>query len=217
MTDTEQRYPLSWPAGWPRTPAERRKEGRFTKQGRHHSQFSGRSWPVNRPVTLHQALVRLMAELTRLHADMDTVIVSTNLLVRLDGLPRAGQRAPDDPGVAVYFNLWNGKPRVIPIDTYTKVEQNVAAVAAALQAMRQLDRHGGHILEAAFTGFEALPHMTDDEPWHQVLQVPPDAPSDVVTAAYRRMRAAYHPDRSGDAAQFDRVVKAYRTWEESRG
>lgn len=210
MEGGAQRYPLAWPHGWPRTPPERRREGRFTKEGR--SNYG--NFRHQKPITLQQAIDRVMGELTRLLADMDTVVISTNLQVRLDGLPRSGQRMPDDPGVAVYFNMWNGKPRVIPIDTYTKVEQNIAAVAAVIEAMRALDRHGGHILEAAFTGFEALPHL-DEEAWHVVLQVPPDAPAEVVRASYRRLRAENHPDRGGDPSQFDRVVKAYQAWEAS--
>ncbi|KVD37855.1 hypothetical protein WJ41_22830 [Burkholderia ubonensis] len=60
-------------------------------------------------------------------------------------------------GVAVYWETRAGARRVMAIDQYTRVADNLAAVAATLDAMRAIERHGGaRILERAFTGFAAL-------------------------------------------------------------
>lgn len=43
------------------------------------------------------------------------------------------------------------------IDQYYRVEENLAAIAATLDAMRAIERHGGaQILDRASTGFAAL-------------------------------------------------------------
>jgi len=47
----------------------------------------------------------LFVELDRLGEK--NIIISTNLALRNDGLPRANQKMPDDAGVAVYFTLKN--------------------------------------------------------------------------------------------------------------
>jgi len=47
------------------------------------------------------------------------------------------------------------------IDIYDTVAGNLAAVAATLDAMRAIERHGGaQILKRAFQGFKALPSST---------------------------------------------------------
>jgi hypothetical protein len=208
-------HPLQWPLGWPRTPAEKRNEGRFTKQGRQKYSSSDSYYTTHNKVTIAQATQRIQAEISAFtrrgkvwRIDPDDVLISSNLELRRDGLPRSGQRAPADPGVAVYFEL-DGKPQCIPCDAYTDVAQNLAAVAATLSALRTLERHGSGIMERAFTGFEALPHLPED-PWWVVLGLPEDAPMALITKQYRKMRSDAHPDRGGDATQFDRIEKAYR-------
>lgn len=206
-----QAYPLAWPLGWPRT--DDRQFGHFTSR-------SNSGW--DKKVSLHQATSRVMDEIGRFtkrgktwRIPPDSVVISTDLQVRKsDGLPKSGQRQPDDPGVAVYFEL-DGKPQVIPCDRYTKIEQNLAAVAATLAALRTLERHGSGIMERAFTGFQALPHLAKD-PWYVVLGVPENAPHDVVQKQYRLLRSTYHTDNaeSGDADQFGRVMDAWNEYQQ---
>ena len=201
-------YPLAWPEGWPRT--EVRKPGQFSYKSRHPE----RGWINQTPITLGRALNRLKAEVDRMGAAL--VTVSTNLQVRLDGLPRSGQRAPDDPGVAVYIEV-EGEQRCIPCDQYTKVEQNIAAVAATIEALRALDRHGSGLMNRAFRGFKSLPPPTDASEtanghwWRSVLQLTPeqwDNPAEI-TDQWLRLRSAAHPDRGGSNEAFDRMNKAY--------
>lgn len=208
-------YPLQWPLGWPRTPTSKREPGRFSRREVRGSN----SWASNVELTLHQALSRVQNELSSFtrpgrnwRVPPGSVIVSTMLQTRQDGLPRSGQRKPEDPGVAVYFEL-DGVPKVIPCDRYATIEQNLAAVAATLSALRALERHGSGIMERAFTGFEALPHLVND-PWWVVLQVPEDAPAYVVEKSYKVLRSQTHPDKlSGDATQFQRVQEAWETFQ----
>jgi hypothetical protein len=87
------------------------------------------------------------------------------------------------------------------IDIYDRVADNLAAVAATLDAMRAIERHGGAaILERAFTGFTALPAPIVagmKRPWRDVLQLGPKPPLHDVHGAYRRLASAHHPDREG--------------------
>lgn len=101
--------------------------------------------------------------------------------------------------------------RCMAIDRYDRVADNLAAIAATLDAMRAIERHGGAaILDRAFTGFAAL-----DPPeahWSAVLGVTTLTPIGEVRATYRRLRSQHHPDNGGNAATFDAVQKAYTAY-----
>lgn len=82
----------------------------------------------------------------------------------------------------------------------------LAAIAATLEAMRAIERHGGaEILDRAFTGFTALP---SPEQWFQVLAVAAVATREEIEEAYRREAMKHHPDRGGDSAQMARINQA---------
>lgn len=187
-------YPLQWPAGWPRTPAGNRKQGQFSVADR-KAHYVGR-----KPVNIETAISRVRDELERFGLrDRGDMIVSTNLQVNLSGLPRGNQGEPADPGVAVYWQTPKSGMRVIAVDAYTRVADNIAAIAATLDAMRAIERHGGaQVLERAFTGFAALPSA--GPPWWTVLGVRPDATADEIRAAYRQKAAERHPDSGGSEA-----------------
>jgi hypothetical protein len=68
--------------------------------------------------------------------DRQDVVISTNVRTRLDGLPRSGEPEPSDRGAAVYWEDQKRKRRVMAIDRYGKVADNLAAIAATLDAMR---------------------------------------------------------------------------------
>lgn len=207
MTSVIPAYPLQWPTGWARTPHERRTTARF---GRASRARAGGGWDIGRPLTIAEAVDRLRAELARIAADVDDVVISTNLKLRLDGLPKSGQAEPGDPGAAVYWRAAAGATRCMAIDRYDRVADNLAAIAATLDAMRAIERHGGAaILDRAFTGFAALPAPDASEHWSDVLGVPRNASRTEIDAAYFRRRSLCHPDRGGDAQAFDRVQKAH--------
>ncbi len=98
------------------------------------------------------------------------------------------------------------------IDLYTQAEQNIAALAATIDAMRAIERHGGAaILDRAFTGFTALPAPIVAgmaRPWWEVLGVPRDANRDQINTAYRRLASEAHPDKGGTAERMAEVNRA---------
>jgi hypothetical protein len=202
-------YPLSWPEGWPRTHELDQPDGRFNKK----ESRAGSSYRAARWLTVTEGVQRVLIELERLGVDRQDVIISTNVRTRLDGLPRSGEREPIDSGAAVYWQDSAFARRVLAIDRYTTVADNLAAVAATLDAMRAIERHGGaRILERAFTGFTAL-QPPGASGWRQVMDLnAAETDLAVVRAAYRRLAAERHPDRlSGshdDMAELNTAMSA---------
>lgn len=184
-------YPLAWPEGWPR--AKGRKPGKFgVAEDKGH--YVGK-----RSLSIEDGVKRVRAELDRLGVDVaNDLVISTNLKLNLRGLPRGDQGEPGDTGVAVYWQK-PGKPmRVMAIDAYTRVADNLGAIAATLEAMRAIERHGGaQILDRAFTGFAALGPPRAH--W-ETLGLRPGASADAIDAAYRDKAKTAHPDTGGSAA-----------------
>lgn len=207
-------YPLQWPAGWKRTPGTARTRAKFGKK----TQAPGKSYPSHTELTIAQANQRVREELQRMGIRDSDLVVSTNLELRLDGQPRSGQRQPADPGAAVYWRERSADvPRCMAIDRYDRVEDNLAAIAATLEAMRAIERHGGAaILERAFTGFTALPSSTVH--WPDVLGVAAHTPTNDVRDVYRRLRSKHHPDSpGGDREAFEAVQGAWASFCKERG
>jgi hypothetical protein len=163
-------------------------------------------------LTVADSVGRLLGELRRMGVPDWNVIISTNVELRLDGLPRS-DREPADPGAAVY---WKPKPnaplmKVIAIDRYTRVADNLAAIAATLEAMRTVERHGGaEVMERQFLGFAALPEKAS-QPWREVLGISPEVvPSlDLIESRFRALVKMYHPDmEGGDREKYEAVNQA---------
>ena len=165
-----QAYPLQWPQGWPRTPAAKKKPGLFnTRSTKMYA--NGAMATYRSDISISSGVKRVLDELDKLIGTAGgDIVISTNLKTRPDGLPYSGQGEPQDSGVAIYWRD-RGHMRVMAIDRYLRVADNLAAIAATLQAMRAIDRHGGaQILERAFTGFDTLPPSDNFDPW-QVLGI----------------------------------------------
>ena len=202
------KYPLTWPTGWKRTKEGARERARFNKKTRRDGNaLSGQStptWLESGQVSIAEGTRRVLKALDMLGATGEAII-SSNLALRLDGLPKGSQGEPGDPGVAVYWQV-RGQNRltghkVMAIDRYDRVADNLAAIAATLEAMRAIERHGGGmILERVFTGFEALPAPND---WRHVLGFPHDGPMpswEKVKDSYRNLAKKRHPDAGGTLA-----------------
>jgi hypothetical protein len=204
-------FPLAWPDGWRRLPPADRKRAQFHGGERKYYQ-SGGSYIQKRPLTVNEAITRVLRELSALGVLDGDAIVSTNLKVRLDGLPRSDQREPDDPGVAVYWQRPIEQRRAMAVDRYDRVADNIAAIAATLEAMRSIERHGGAaILDRAFAGFLALPEKSSVVGWREVLgfAAGENVTRSEIDAAYRIARSEAHPDKGGTADQFNSVQIAY--------
>jgi len=193
---TVEAYPLSWPAGWKRTAPSHRSRASFGT-GKRTNYPGGGGYTVREPVTIVEAIKRLQTELDRLGAR--SVTLSTNVKKRLDGLPRSGQRAPEDPGAAVYFSL-DKKPVALACDKWDRVADNIVALAKHIEAMRGMDRWGVGSLSQAFAGYAALPSPEHKRAWWDVLGVPSTASRGEIETAYRNLARQFHPDVNPDGA-----------------
>jgi hypothetical protein len=190
----ETRYPLCWPANWKRT--AHRTGAQFGKVNSRYADgvalYGGKS-----RVSIPEAINRIADELRRMGIKEENVIVSTNVPLNLSGAPRGDRGEPSDPGAAIYWTQ-KGKAQCMAIDRYTRVADNLAAIAATLDALRAIERHGGgSILDRAFIGFAALP--APSRPWRVVLQVPEDCmvTPDVIKERFHTMARLNHPDKKG--------------------
>ena len=189
-----QAYPLAWPPGWPRSQSQ--KPGRFKGD--------------NGELTVAAGCDRVFDVLGKMGVYLDDVIISTDIQPTLSRRPRSSKKEPDDVGVAVYWNDPAGNERCIAIDLYNRVADNLAAIAATLEAMRAIERHGGaEILTRAFAGFVALPAPTK-KTWWQILGVRENATSTEIKAAFRELASKYHPDKGGDPEMMAEINWAYR-------
>jgi hypothetical protein len=190
-----QSFPLQWPIGRARTSPLARKAGPNQMPGGRIRQL-------------------LLSELHKM--GVTDVVISTDVAVRRDGMPYAGQKQPEDPGVVLYFTR-KGVDIAISCDAWRTVDANLRAIGLTVEAIRGMERWGTEeMIDRAFTGFAALPETagpTNRGPraWHEVLQVSPDADASIIRAAYRNLAAKYHPDnqQTGDAEKFMEVKTAY--------
>jgi hypothetical protein len=189
-------YPLAWPAGWPRTPSYKRQPSKF------------------KPGALALEAQETRWELQRLGAK--NAVISTNIELRQDGLPYSNRRRPDDPGVAVYFT-YEKRQQCIPCDRWATVEENLRAVWKSIEALRSLERWGAKsFVDAAFTGFAALPAPGAARAWWDVLGVSQHASIDEIQAAWRAKAREAHSDVGGNDAAMSEINVARDTGIKSR-
>lgn len=196
--------PLTWPNGWPRT--QRPEQSRFGK------------W--NKPISIHRASSEVLDQLRIMGIPQRDVIISTDLKLRQDGLPYSNQKQPDDVGVSVWF-MQDGQQKVIPLDKYNRIADNLWAVAKTIEAMRGIERWGGgQILERVFTGFNALPGPEDSAVagWREYfasfgydLEVVSD-PKELLLllrTVYKKLSKKLHPDRGGSHEEMALLNQMY--------
>lgn len=206
-----ERYPLSWPEGWKRTPRSERKRAAFGKSTSRYDASLGRTMYAGKAnLSVFDAVQRVQRELEALGVREGDAIVSTNIPVRLDGLPRSDRAEPQDPGAAVYW-LKKSRRECMAIDLYDRVADNLAAIAASLEAMRAIKRHGGaEILDRAFQGFAALPEKAGGKGWREILgfehlTTPTEA---MVKDHFRERVKTAHTDAGGNRDDFEALVWA---------
>lgn len=175
------RYPLAWPAGWPRA------------KSRRSAQFK---------VDYEKAVRELGWEIERLGGKYP--VLSTNQELRLDGTPRR-DKSPGDPGVAVYFEL-KGQQKVFACDTFYTVKDNIRAVGLTIEALRAIERFGASaMLERALTAFDALPAPTTC--W-DVLGLAPGSSRRAIEESFKILALKHHPDRGGNSAKMAELNQA---------
>ncbi len=183
-------YPLTWPAGRPRTPWQKRKRAAF-KTMRESRGLS--------ELTVAVGTERVLRELQLFGARYP--LISTDVELRRDGLPRSGKSDPTDPGAAVYFTK-DGKPYCLACDTFDRVADNLAAIAGHIEATRKQLRYGVATAEESLRAFEALPPPSAERDWRDVLEL---RRCDRITEyhvrfAYAKLAKERHPDRGGSDA-----------------
>lgn len=191
-------YPLNWPEGRPRTPAGARKDALFRQDGRRMTMTSAK-----------RRLVEQVGMMTKPGKPWRAteMVLSTNIRFTLSGSrdQSVSRREPDDVGVAFYFTL-DGKPHVLACDRWDTVYDNIAAIAAHIEALRGQERWGVANLAQAFAGHVRL---AAPDPWWTVLGVDRNADRHTVDQAFRRHAKSAHPDQGGQRAEWDRLQAAY--------
>jgi hypothetical protein len=191
-----ERYPLHWPEGWERTPPHRRSSRSLYKV----------SETKAREDLLHSI---------ELFGGRD-IVLSTNIKLRLDGLPYANQPRLDDPGVAVYWVDRRTKQEwALACDKYVHIRDNYRAIGLTVEGLRMIKRSGAsELLNRAYKGFAALPESTR-KPWWEVLRI--DDPDEWTLAEvrkrYHNLCRDNHPDRGGSNAAMHDLNAA---WEEAQ-
>lgn len=190
-------YPLTWPSAYPRS--DRRCD---------HGNYR---WSQ---VTIAEGADRVRHALSLLRVRRDDIVISTNVPLAANGSPRSNFLMVNDPGVAVYFRRTDGKDYVLARDYYRTVGQNLNSLGMALEALSQLERHGGDLLvERAFTGFVAALPMPRIREWREVLGAESAVTIDDVRSAYRAAALKHHPDHGGST---DAMAEVNEAWEKAQ-
>lgn len=182
--DYDEQSTLQWPVGQPR--ARYRDNARF------------RNGPRGL-VDYELARGRALDELELLGAT--DVVISRNRRSQESG----------DPGVAVYFTVGRDKQRrCLACDRWHRMPDNLAAIAAHVEAMRGQLRWGVGTVEQAFAGYAALRPVREHRPWWEVLGIPRGSLPEIVTAAWRELAKRHHPDRGGSPEEMAEINAAYQ-------
>lgn len=182
-------YPLNWPDYQPRTPRHQVKASQFN-------------------MSLSKATNALLHEVRLMKGS--EVVVSSNRILRADGMPSAAHGEPDDTGVAVYFN-YRSRPMVFACDRWKTVKENVRAIAKTVEAIRGIERWGSSdMMEQAFRGFEAL-EAPRKQGWREVFGIAPTSgvDADEIKRIYRQKAMEAHPDHGGSPDEWQTLQEAY--------
>ncbi len=180
-------FPLVWPQGWPRSPF---------KQG---SRFKTPS--------ITDGVSKIESELKKL--DAKNLIISTNLKPTLGRTPE--MKAGADLGAAVYFRF-KDTPIALACDKWSRVADNIWAIACHIENLRSQERWGVGKLEQAFSGYKALAEKSGGAlAWWQVFGYAAlaDVRAPAVREKYRTLAAILHPDKGGDKDKMIELNMAY--------
>lgn len=167
-----------------------------------------------------QLLDREVFHLVDTRAQQDSaellIAIPAGAMWRLDGRPRANAVA-EHPGVIFSIDSRHGHLSY-PCDTFTKWQDNLRAIALALEALRKVDRYGVTKRGEQYRGFLAIeataaPRGFADanEALRFLASFFPDVARGEQASAKVLLRGAQrraHPDHGGDDAKFQRVSLA---------
>lgn len=201
MTDWPDGFVVAPMRKWPGTMTARRRRSQFA--------------------STHSATLALLnRELRELGAKHPTLLIALRPEdFRLDGLPRAG-RVAAHPGIVLSFESKHG-PLSYPCDTFDRWQDNLRAIALALEAPRKVDRYGVTRHGEQYRGFRELETAagsggfgTADDAlaflgsFIGLGRAEMRSIGGAAGRALRRAQRETHPDSGGDAATFQRVSLA---------
>lgn len=190
---------------WPQEPTRYRTRARFKA-------------PYNQTlILLSYELARLGAKLAYIQADV------TERDIRIDGQLRADAR-PATPRVIIAAKTKHG-PILMPCDTFDDWQDNIRAIALALQALRAVDRYGVTKRGEQYRGLKQItagdgPINSDEaatfiaKHCHDAATVGPDERRRILTSpmtfgnCYRAAARKLHPDAGGDPAEWSKLQRA---------
>jgi hypothetical protein len=205
---------------WPGEQTRSRVRSPFTRNGKWVDGKLVGAGPVPLTATLRD-LDRELRELGAKDAELLVAIPADRF--RQDGRPYANATA-EHPGIILSFEI----PRVghvsYPCDTFTSWEDNLRAVALALEALRKVDRYGVTKRGEQYRGFLAIEataapsgFATTHDAWAFLMRVATgagvvirveNAERGAIALALRSAQRKSHPDMGGDASTFQRVSLA---------
>lgn len=195
--------PLYWPNNVTRTAPGKRGNPQFDER------------------SIAMASSFIVAEINRLNKRSwdwsdESVILSSNLRLKLDGMPSGNQPEPADTGVAVYFTLrfarngkWFERPCVLTCDKWRKVADNMWAIGKDVEAQRARERWGSTTTEQAFQGYLAIPEKCGGLSWWATLGIKSDADKSMVEFAYKSKAKTEHPDKGGSQDGWVKIQDAF--------
>jgi hypothetical protein len=129
---------------------------------------------------------------------------------RLDGMPYADAK-PEHPGLILTLDSKHGALSY-PCDTFSTWQDNLRAIALALEALRKVDRYGVTKGGQQYRGFLAIEGAAAGPFDFTALIHDAGWTTSVVdlTLQLRQAKRLTHPDMDGDADTFQRVMLAER-------
>lgn len=156
-------------------------------------------------------LVRELQELGARDTVMEVDIPASR--IRQDGMPRADARALS-PGITLHFTATRvrGRPRLeYDVDSYLYWQDNVRALALALEALRKVSRYRVLAEGSQYIGQKALPAGSGESSMN-TAEAAEFFRAEGVTATAEGARALekrFHPDSNGgDRTKWDRLQAA---------
>lgn len=159
-------------------------------------------------------LQRELRELGAKNARMQIAVPANQF--RLDGYPRATAK-PEHPGIILTLDSRHG-PLSYPCDTFTTWQDNLRAIALALEALRKVDRYGVTKRGEQYRGFLAL-EATSSSGFTTVSAAAmyvgqlagialTEGNPDGARRALRLAKRAAHPDTGGTPTAWARLAEA---------
>jgi hypothetical protein len=201
-----------WPAGLTLRPIQAWPGTMTADRDRRRSNFSA-PW--------RSTLDTLDRELWHLNAHTRVLQVAMREQdFRIDGMPRANAKA-EHPGIILSFHAPDVGDLSYPCDTFTTWQDNLRAIALALEALRKVDRYGVTRRGEQYRGWKAIEDkatalpaaMTVDQALAVLARfsgatVAELEDRDELRAARRIAQRKTHPDVGGSAGDFQQVQRA---------